>query len=209
MKSSLFILLVIVTVRGQAQNAYINLNDIRPEWFATTGIGLSFLNPAFKKISNNGFKTYTGVEVQLINNCWARFSYEINLYGFNNSILQEGFRVTNKGNRTFLAGFIDVGYRKQLNDFAVYGFAGFGVGSLNAPNTNINVNTQEVNSEPLNKAHIALRAGLGIELELKPRFIPFFEFQYSGLTEKTQVNSKKLASSNILIGFKARLKRKN
>ena len=209
MKNSLVILFINIVMQGTAQVGNLNLNAIRPELFATTGVGRSYLNPSFKSISNNGFKTYTGVELQWINHYWARISYEISLYGFNNNIIQDGFKVKTKGTRTFLAGFIDIGYRKELDDFALYGFGGFGVGSLNAPNTTVNAITKEVNSDPLKKVHLALRTGLGIELEVKPKFIPFIEFQYSGLPGKTKVDNRELACSNILIGFKARLKRKN
>jgi hypothetical protein len=201
--------LVAVVFSTTGQTLKLSTNVLKPELFASTGVGLSFLNPSFKQISNNGFKTYTGVEVQVADHYWARISYELSLYSFSNVIYKDGFKITNKGNRTLLGGFIDLGYRKKFNNFDVYLYGGFGVGGLNAPNTNVNITNLEVSSEPLKKIHTAFRTGIGAELEIKPRFIPYIEYQYGQLLQKTKIDGRSLFFSNILIGFKARLKRKN
>jgi hypothetical protein len=211
MKKTIIVVCMLVTTvwSTTGQTMKLKANVAKPELFATTGIGLSFLNPSFKQISNNGYKTYTGVEIQVANHYWTRLSYELSLYSFNNIIYKDGFKISNKGSRTFLGGFIDLGYRKKFSNLDVYLYGGFGVGGLSAPNTNINLANLEVSSEPLKKIHTAFRTGIGAELEIKPRFIPYIEYQYGGLLQKTKVDGRSLFFSNILIGFKARLKRKN
>jgi hypothetical protein len=203
------VLTSLLMAKGYSQSTSLHLRSLKPELFATTGIGLSIPNTSFKQISKNGYKTYTGIEFQLVNQYWVRLSYELNLYGFENVNIQNGFKINSNGNRTFLGGFIDVGYRQEFHDFAVYGYGGFGVGGLNSPNTTINPVNLEVNSEPLKKIHTVLRTGIGVEIELRPRLIPFIEYQYGSLLEKTKLNGRNLSFSNIIIGFKARLKRQN
>jgi hypothetical protein len=198
-----------LSVPLMAQQSPLDKAKNKPLQFATTGIGVSYLNKAFEKISKEGIKTYSGLELQWKNHYLIRLSYEIGLYKFDNSIYQNGFKVTSKGSRTLWAGFVDLGYREYFNKWSVYGLAGFGIGQFLSPNTSVNAVTMEVNTQTLRKLHTMLRAGVGVEFALGPKFMPFVEFQYGGLLQKTIVNNNELRFSNLMLGFKANLNRKN
>jgi opacity protein-like surface antigen len=187
----------------------INLKSMKPEAFATTGLGVSIPNTSFKQVSKNGFKTFTGAEFQLMNHYWTRVSYEISLYGYNNTKTENGYTFKSEGTRTLLGGFLDMGYRQEIKTFAIYGYGGVGILWLNSTNTSIDNTRQVITTSPVKKTHLSLRVGGGIELEVRPRFIPFIEYQYGALLERTKVDNRKLNFSNIFFGFKARLKRNN
>lgn len=193
----------------RAQETPLAHTTTKPIQFATTGLGVSSLNKALRQISDEGIKTYTGIELQWKNHYMVRLSYEIGIYKFDNTKYQNGFKVVNKGNRTLWAAFADIGYRQYLKKWSVYGFGGFGAGQFISPNTTVEIINQEVKTVILKKTHTILRAGAGLEVAIRPKFMPYLELQYGGLLQKTKINNRELTFSNLIIGFKANLNRKN
>jgi hypothetical protein len=207
-KNIIFALFLLSNTSLSAQKSKAILKNLKTEQFVMTGVGLSFLNPSFKQVSKNGFTTYTAFESQIQKKYWLRLTYGGSFYGFDNVVYNNGYKISNKGTRNFLGVFIDGGYRYAIDKFACYGFGGAGVGSLSGQLTTVDPVNQEVKTEPLNKIHASIRAGLGFEYEFKPKIIPFIEYQYGSLLGNTKFDDRKLIYSNLSIGIKARLKRK-
>jgi hypothetical protein len=83
---------LLLSTNLMAQETTLINDKSKPMLFATTGIGLSSFTKAFRQISDDGIKTYTGVEVQWKNHYLVRVSYEIGLYKFNNTKYQNGLK---------------------------------------------------------------------------------------------------------------------
>ncbi|SPW29520.1 Uncharacterised protein [Elizabethkingia miricola] len=100
-------------------------NSYRDKIEITTSFGLSIPRSDFMKHSNIGIRTMTGFQYRYNKSIFFRAVYEISLYSFTNSRSVDGFSVINKGNRSLIGAFVDIGSNTVIGDrIEIGGFTG-------------------------------------------------------------------------------------
>lgn len=200
-------LFLFVAVSSQAQEPAA----AKAKLMATTSLGVSFPQKGFANYSNNGFRTMTGLEYQPASGgLMLRMAYELTLYPFDNQRSENGYLITNKGSRSLLGGYIDVGYRQAFGKSALYLFAGAGGLVLVYPQTALNDQAKTIRTETRSKLFAAFHGGVGFEMPFAVfGFRPYLEGQYFGLGEKTPIYNTRLTGYNIGIGFKTAIRKRS
>lgn len=181
-------------------------NSYRDKIEITTSFGLSIPRSDFMKHSNIGIRTMTGFQYRYNKNIFFRAVYEISLYSFTNTRSVDGFSIVNKGNRSLIGAFTDIGLNKGIRDrFEIGGFAGFGVLWLTSPFTEVQGSIASINTQSKTKAYETYRLGGFASYRVNKRFVAYIELQHFNALRRSHVFGSKLGGTNIALGFRTNL----
>jgi opacity protein-like surface antigen len=204
-KKLALVVLVFILAKVNAQTHTNKLNKLKPDLFATTFLGGSFLGKEFKKFTKNGLYAATGIEAQYLKNYFVRLGYENIIYPFSNLKVENGFNIKNIGNRLLLGGIMDFGYRFELGRLTSYAFTGIGVSALSSGVTRLDINTSNISTSSITRIYAGIRFGGGFEIDIKKRFTPVIELSYFNYPNKTFINETKITGVNVSLGFKTKI----
>ena len=182
-------------------------NSYRDKIEVTTSFGVSIPRSDFMKHSNIGIRTMTGFQYRYNKSIFFRAVYEISLYSFTNTRSVDGFSIVNKGNRSLIGAFTDIGLNKGIRDrFEIGGFAGFGVLWLTSPFTEVQGSIASINTQSKTKAYETYRLGGFVSYRVNRKFVTYVELQHFNALRRSHVFGSKLGGTNIALGFRTNLR---
>jgi hypothetical protein len=111
-----------------------------------------------------------------------------------------------KGMRWLPGLYGDVGYRKVIKDWSIYGYTGAGMLIIAGPKLRSSDDRGTIDYSVQYTALPAYRFGFGFDLNLNPTFIPFLEFTHQGTFINTSLFEGERVVQNIFsFGWRARL----
>lgn len=136
--------------------------------YSMSGIGFSFPMGETSDYFKPKFSTSLGINLGLGNS--GLFLYpkaSLHAFTFNQITPDPGFAYTvQKGRSTTYLLNVALGYRKIVNKWAFYGFAGAGGGFILTPQAGVNTTTMQVNMDNRSNALGIAEGGGGIEYNL-------------------------------------------
>lgn len=183
----------------------IKAQDTRPDkLYSSNGIGLSIPVGKTADYFAPKFSTTLGANIGLGNG--GLFLYpklSLHAYQFNQITADEGYTYkVQKGRSTTYLLNLALGYRKIVNKWGFYGFAGGGGGVILTPQAEVNPATLEVTMKNKSNGMAIAEAGGGIEYNLGAVNL-FTEISYQhGFSN---VQNEKFNSVPISIGIKPNL----
>ncbi len=181
-------------------------NSYRDKIEITTSFGLSIPRSDFMKHSNIGIRTMTGFQYRYNKSIFFRAVYEISLYSFTNSRSVDGFSVINKGNRSLIGAFVDIGSNTVIGDrIEIGGFTGFGLLWLTSPFTEVQGSVASINTRSETKAYETYRLGGFASYRVNKKFALYIELQHFNALRRSHVFDSKLGGTNIALGFRTNL----
>lgn len=183
----------------------IKAQDTRPDkLYSSSGFGLSIPVGKTSDYFAPKFSTTLGLNIGLGNA--GLFLYpkiSLHAYQFNQIVADEGYTYkVQKGRSTTYLLNVALGYRKIVDKWAFYGFAGGGGGFILTPQASVNAVTLEVTMKNKSNAMAIAEAGGGIEYNLGAVNL-FAEASYQHGFSKIQ--NEKFNSVPISIGIKPNL----
>ena len=193
---ALFLTIITSTIKAQ---------DTRPDkLYSSSGFGLSIPVGKTSDYFAPKFSTTLGLNIGLGNG--GLFLYPkliLHAYQFNQIVADEGYTYkVQKGRSTTYLLNVALGYRKIVDKWAFYGFAGGGGGFLLTPQASVNAATLEVTMKNKSNTMAIAEAGGGIEYNLGAVNL-FAEASYQHGFSKIQ--NEKFNSVPISIGIKPNL----
>lgn len=181
-------------------------NSFRDKIEITTSFGFSIPRSDFMKHSNIGIRTMTGFQYRYNKSIFFRTVYEISLYSFTNTRSVDGVSIVNKGNRSLIGAFADIGLNKGIRDrIEIGGFTGFGFLLFTSPFTEVQGNIASVNTQSKTKAYETYRLGGFLSYRVNKRFVAYIELQHFNTLRRSHVFDSKLGGTNIALGFRTNL----
>ncbi|SFI55476.1 hypothetical protein [Halpernia frigidisoli] len=183
----------------------INAQSTRPDkLYSSNGFGLSIPVGKTSDYFSPKFSTTLGLNIGLGNG--GLFLYpklSLHAYQFNQIFADQGYTYkVQKGRSTTYLLNVALGYRKIVNKWAFYGFAGGGGGVILTPQAAVNPTTLEVTMNNKSNSMGIAEGGAGIEYNLGAINI-FSEISYQhGFSN---VQNEKFNSVPISIGIKPNL----
>ena len=193
---ALFLTIITFTIKAQ---------DTRPDkLYSSSGFGLSIPVGKTSDYFAPKFSTTLGLNIGLGNG--GLFLYpklSLHAYQFNQIVADEGYTYkVQKGRSTTYLLNVALGYRKIVDKWAFYGFAGGGGGFILTPQASVNAVTLEVTMKNKSNTMAIAEAGGGIEYNLGAVNL-FAEASYQHGFSKIQ--NEKFNSVPISIGIKPNL----
>ena len=193
---ALFLTIITSTIKAQ---------DTRPDkLYSSSGFGLSIPVGKTSDYFAPKFSTTLGLNIGLGNG--GLFLYpklSLHAYQFNQIVADEGYTYkVQKGRSTTYLLNVALGYRKIVDKWAFYGFAGGGGGFILTPQASVNAVTLEVTMKNKSNTMAIAEAGGGIEYNLGAVNL-FAEASYQHGFSKIQ--NEKFNSVPISIGIKPNL----
>ena len=194
----IFLLVTIITINVNAQS------DRPDKLYSSNGFGLSIPVGKTADYFAPKFSTTLGLNIGLGNG--GLFLYpklSLHAYQFNQIVADEGYTYkVQKGRSTTYLLNVALGYRKIVDKWAFYGFAGGGGGFILTPQANVNAATLEVNMKNKSNAMAIAEAGGGIEYNIGAVNL-FAEVSY--MHGFKDIQNEKFTSVPISIGIKPNL----
>ena len=193
---ALFLTIITSTIKAQ---------DTRPDkLYSSSGFGLSIPVGKTSDYFAPKFSTTLGLNIGLGNG--GLFLYpklSLHAYQFNQIVTDEGYTYkVQKGRSTTYLLNVALGYRKIVDKWAFYGFAGGGSGFILTPQASVNAATLEVTMKNKSNPMAIAEAGGGIEYNLGAVNL-FAEISYQhGFSN---IQNEKFNSVPISIGIKPNL----
>lgn len=193
---ALFVTIMTVNIKAQ---------ETRPDkLYSSNGFGLSI--PVGKTADYFGpkFSTTLGLNIGLGNG--GLFLYpklSLHAYQFNQIVVDEGYTYKiQKGRSTTYLLNVALGYRKIVDKWAFYGFAGGGGGFILTPQASVNAVTSEITMNNKSNSMGIAEGGGGIEYNIGAVNL-FAEVSY--MHGFSNVQNEKFNSVPISIGIKPNL----
>lgn len=195
---ALFLTIITSTIKAQ---------DTRPDkLYSSSGFGLSIPVGKTSDYFAPKFSTTLGLNIGLGNG--GLFLYpklSLHAYQFNQIVADEGYTYkVQKGRSTTYLLNVALGYRKIVDKWAFYGFAGGGGGFILTPQASVNAVTLEVTMKNKSNTMAIAEAGGGIEYNLGAVNL-FAEVSY--MYGFSKIQTEKFNSVPISIGIKPNLSR--
>lgn len=194
----IFLLVTIITINVNAQS------DRPDKLYNSNGFGFSIPVGKTADYYDPKFSTSLGLNIGLGNG--GLFLYpklSLHAYQFNQIMADEGYTYkVQKGRSTTYLLNVALGYRKIVDKWAFYGFAGGGGGFILTPQASVNAATLEVTMKNKSNAMAIAEAGGGIEYNIGAVNL-FAEVSYMHGFKDLQ--SEKFTSVPISIGIKPNL----
>jgi len=204
LSSTLLMLFLTISQSASAQDAGKNSSQRTDKLYTMSGLGMSFpigeTNDYFKpKIS-----TTVGINLGLGNG--GLFLYpkvSLHAYKFDEQVTDPGYQTAIKSGRstTYLLN-LGLGYRKMLNKFSYYGFAGLGGGIILTPRVTHDNNAGTATLDNKSNNLFMAEAGLGIEYNIGGASL-FVESGY--MRGFKDIQSRNFSSVPISLGIKPNL----
>ncbi|WP_157255631.1 hypothetical protein [Pedobacter sp. Leaf41] len=136
--------------------------------YSMSGIGFAFPMGETSDYFKPKFSTSLGVNLAVGNGGFFVYpKVSLHAFTFNQQIADPGYTYTiQKGRSTTYLLNIALGYRKILDKWAFYGFAGAGGGFILTPQAGVNANTLQVNMENKTNSLGIAEGGGGIEYNI-------------------------------------------
>ncbi|MBB6235707.1 hypothetical protein HDC90_000307 [Pedobacter sp. AK013] len=157
----LLLLFIMVSIKMKAQN--------RPDkLYSMSGIGFAFPMGKTSDYFKPKFSTSLGLNLGLGNG--GLFLYpkaSLHAFTYNQITPSAGYTYTlQKGRATTYLLNVALGYRKIVNKWAFYGFAGAGGGFILTPQATVNTSTLQVTQDNKSNGLGIAEGGLGIEYNI-------------------------------------------
>ncbi len=194
----IFLLVTLITINVNAQS------DRPDQLYSSNGLGFSIPVGKTSDYFAPKFSTTFGLNIGLGNG--GLFLYpklSLHAYQFNQLVANEGYTYkVQKGRSTTYLLNVALGYRKIVDKWAFYGFAGGGGGFILTPQASVNAATLEVTMKNKSNGMAIGEAGGGIEYNIGAINL-FAEVSYQhGFSN---IQNEKFNSVPISIGIKPNL----
>ncbi|RZL48681.1 MAG: hypothetical protein EOP00_08665 [Pedobacter sp.] len=198
--SFIAILLLVSSFKSQAQES-----KIRPDkLYSMSGLGFSFPVGETADYLTPKFSTTIGLNLGLGNG--GLFLYpkvSLHAYGFNEIMPDAGYNYAlQKGRATTYLLNVALGYRKMVDKFAFYGFAGGGGGVILTPRITVNPTTLQAELDNKSNSMGMIEAGAGTEYNIGGAVL-FVEASYMNGFSKIQ--NRNFSAVPISVGIKPNL----